>query len=189
MKKVLLSLLVVGAAGSAAVAGTWSAFSSTTGSTGNSFSAGTVHLTDNDVGAAMLSLSNARPGDSTTGCILVTYGGTLDAAVKLHASVSGALAPYLTLTVTRGTDSSPAFSSCASFTPDLTDYLGAGAGIVYSGLLSAFPASWAAGLVDVDGTWTAGETRSYRLRVELVDDEAAENKTATATFTWEARNQ
>lgn len=189
MRQALLSLLVVGAVGGAAVAGTWSAFSGTTGNAGNSFSAGTVHLTDNDAGASMLSLANARPGDATTGCLLVTYGGTLDASVRLHGTTAGDLAPYLTLTVTRGTDSAPSFASCASFTADSTDYLGAGPGVVYSGLLSAYPATYGAGVSDPDVTWTPGESRSYKLRVELVNDEAAEAKTATATFRWEARNQ
>ena len=189
MRRVLLSLLVVGVAGAVAVVGTWSAFSATTGNAGNSFSAGTVHLTDNDAGAAMLSLSNARPGDATTGCILVTYGGTLDADVRLHGAISGDLAPYLNLTVTRGTDSAPSFSSCTGFTADSTNYIGAGPGVIYSGPLSGYPAGWDAGTADPDTTWTAGESRSYRLRVELANDENAEAKTASATFRWEARNE
>ena len=189
MRRVLLSLVVVGAVGGVAAAGTWSAFSATTGNAGNSFGAGTVHLTDNDAGAAMLSLTNARPGDATTGCLLVTYGGTLDSGVRLHATVTGDLAPYLTLTVTRGTDSGPSFSSCTTFTADSTNYVGAGPGVVYSGPLSGYPTTYDTGLADPDATWAAGESRSYKLRVELADNEAAEAKTATTTFRWEARNQ
>ena len=193
LKRVLASLIVVGLVAGGAGAATWSAFSSTTGNTGNSFTAGTVLLSDNDAGGAMLSLTLARPGDSDTGCILVTYGGSLGANVRLYATVSGALAPYLQVTITRGTDSSPSFDSCGSFTPDATDFLGLGAGIVYSGTLSALPTAYASGLLDpVTGpleTWTSGESHSYRIKVQLADDSAAENKTATATFSWEARNQ
>lgn len=136
--KALLSLVGVGCVAAVAGAGTWSAFSSTTASTGDSFAAGTVQLSDNDAGSALLSLSSAMPGASSTGCVLVTYGGTLDADLRLYASVTGDLAPYLTLTVTRGTDSAPSFSSCAAFTPDATNYVGAGPGVVYSGPLSGY---------------------------------------------------
>lgn len=189
MTRLLLALLVVGVAGAAASAGTWSAFSATTGSAGNSFSAGTVQVTDNDAGAAVLSLSGARPGDAAGGCILVSYGGTLDADVRLHGSVTGDLAPHLSLTVTRGSDSLPSFSSCGSFVADSTDYIGAGAGVLYSGPLSGYPGSWDTGVADPDSAWTPGESRSYRLRVQLANDESAEAKLATATFRWEARNR
>ena len=40
--------------------------------------------------------------------------------------------------MTRGTDSSPSFASCANFTADSTNYIGSGAGVIYSGNLSAF---------------------------------------------------
>jgi hypothetical protein len=166
--------------------------SSTSASAGNVFAAGTVSVSDNDSGAAGLSLSSALPGNSDTSCIRVTYGGSLDAALRLYADVSGGLAPYLSLTVTRGTDASPAYDSCASFTPDGTNYQGAGPGVVYSGLLSAYPTSYDAGVVDPPTgpveTWTAGEARSYKLTVTLGEDPAAQGLSASATFRWEARN-
>ena len=102
MRKALVSILVVGVAGSVAGSGTFSAFSSTTANPGNSFTAGTVTISDNDSGSSMLSLSNAKPGDSTTGCITTTYTGSLSANVRLYASTTGTLAPYLNLTVTQG---------------------------------------------------------------------------------------
>jgi predicted ribosomally synthesized peptide with SipW-like signal peptide len=190
--KALLALVGVGCVAAGAGTGTWSAFSSTTGGTGNTFAAGTVALSDNDAGSALLSLSSAMPGASSTGCVHVTYGGTLDSGVRLYASVTGDLAPYLTLTVTRGTDSAPSFSSCASFTPDATNYIGAGPGVVYSGPLSGYPTSYGAGLVDPTSgapeTWASSESHTYKLRIELGSDSAAEARSSTATFTWEARN-
>jgi hypothetical protein len=53
---VLLGLTVTGAVG------TWSAFSSTTANLGNHFAAGTVILSDNDSGTALLSQTNMAPG-------------------------------------------------------------------------------------------------------------------------------
>jgi len=192
-RKLLLTLLVLGGLAAVSGAATYSAFSSQTSNTGNSFAAGTVLITDNDVNTAMLSLSNAQPGSTDTSCILVTYSGSLSSTVKLYGSIAGALAPYLTLTITRGDDPTPIFDDCVGFQPDLTDYIGAGQGVIYQGALSAFPASYAAGLVDpVAGspeTWTATEARTYRFVVSVVDDNNAQGQTATASFTWEARNQ
>jgi predicted ribosomally synthesized peptide with SipW-like signal peptide len=192
-RKILLTLLVLGAFGVVSGAATFSAFSSQTSSSANSFSAGTVQLTDNDLDVAMLSLSNAQPGATDTSCILVTYSGSLSSTVRLYGAVAGALAPYLTLTVTRGDDPTPVFDDCNGFVADSTDYVGAGAGVVYQGALSAFPASYAAGLVDPlaasPETWTTGETHTYRFVVSLADDNGAQGLSATAAFTWEARNQ
>ncbi len=191
-RKLLLSLIVLGLAGLLAGVGTYSAFSQSTTNGGDSFAAGTVSISDNDAATAMLSLSGAKPGDSTTGCIRVTYSGSLDAGVRLYGSVSGALAPYLTLTVTRGTDAAPSFPSCAGFSADGTDYIGAGAGVVYDGLLSGYPASYAAGIVDPHAgspeTWTTAEVHSYRFRATLANDPSAQGQSGTASFTWEARN-
>jgi hypothetical protein len=185
-------LMVVLGLVAAATTVSYSAFSQSTASPGNSFAAGTVAVSDNDVGAAMLSLSSAQPGNSDTSCIRVLYSGSLDATLGLYATVSGSLASYLTLTVTRGTDASPSFDSCNSFTADTTDYLGSGSGVIYSGLLSAFPTSYSAGIVDplaaTPETWTTSETHSYRFTVTLNNDPAAQGSSATASFIWEARN-
>jgi len=192
-RKALLTLLVLGGLAAVSGAATFSAFSSQTTNPANSFAAGTVQITDNDLGGAMLSLSNAQPGASDTSCILVTYSGSLSSTVRLHGSISGALAPYLTLTITRGDDPTPVFDDCVGFQPDPTDYIGAGQGVVYQGALSAFPSSYATGLVDPvpasPETWTTGETRTYRFVVTLADDNGAQGQSATASFTWEARNQ
>jgi predicted ribosomally synthesized peptide with SipW-like signal peptide len=191
-RKLLLTALILGCFAVVSGAATYSAFSSQTSSSGNSFAAGTVQLTDNDAGSAMLSLSNAQPSASDTSCILLTYSGSLASTVRLYGTISGGLASYLTLTVTRGTDSSPSFDSCSSFTPDGSDYIGAGNGVIYQGNLSAFPTTYAAGLVDPTSgspeSWTTSETHSYSFVVTLQNDNAAQGSSATAAFTWEARN-
>lgn len=191
-RRAVLTLLVVGAVGVVGGLGSYAVFTATTGNAGNSFASGTVSIEDNDSGSAMLALSNAKPGDSDTSCIRIRYTGTLDSAVRLYGSVSGSLASYLTLTVTRGTDSSPSFDSCANFTADGTNYIGAGNGVIYSGALSSFPASYAAGLVDPTSgspeTWSQDEVHSYRFAVILQDNNAAQGLTGNASFTWEARN-
>lgn len=186
--------MLVGVVGAAAGSASYSAFTSTTANTGNVFSSGSVNLTDNDGGStSLLSLSNAVPGASDTGCIRVFYDGSLPARVRLYGTVSGGLAQYLTLTVTRGTDSSPSFDSCASFTADGTNYIGQGNGVVYSGALNAFPADWAGGVVDPTSgspeSWMNPEAHAYRFTVTLQNVAAAQGLNGSASFTWEARNQ
>jgi len=191
-RKVLASLVVLGLIGGVGAVGSYSAFTATTTNTGNTFQAGSVAIDDNDNDTAMLALSNAKPGDSDTSCIRVRYTGSLASTVRTYASVTGTLPQYLTLTVTRGTNPG-AFDSCGSFdTTGEGNYIGAGAGVVYQGNLSAFPASYAAGLVDPTSgspeSWTTNETHWYRFVVTLQDNDAAKGLTGGATFTWEARN-
>jgi hypothetical protein len=149
-RKLLATLLVCGLGAGTAAFATWSSFSSTTSNPSNSFSAGTVAISDNDAGAT-LSIPQLSPGASSSGCIKVTYTGSLAAAVHLYGSTTGTLAQYLNLTITRGTQVSPTFPSCTCFTADATNYVGSGAGVVYSGTLSAFATSYtnfAGGLLD-----------------------------------------
>lgn len=194
-RKLILTLLVVGAVGLVAGLGTFSAFSSQTASPGNSFAAGTVAISDNDAGAAMLALTNAKPTDSSQSCIQITYTGTLNSAVRLYGSVSGSLAPYLTLTITRGTQSPAVFgSACTNFVADTNNYIGQGAGVIFNGNLSTFTGTnWATGIVDpANGggteTWTTSEAHVYKFVVTLQNANAAQGLSGSASFTWEAQN-
>jgi hypothetical protein len=169
--------------------GTWAALSGSTDNTGNTFSAGTVTMTDNDSTAALFTFTNQKPGVVDNRCIKVNYTGSVSAAaVKLYGSVSGTMAPYLQLTVTRGTDATPAFSSCSAFTADATNYNGLGAGVLYSGTLSSFPTTYAAGLTDPLTPWTNVSSASYKFTVEVTDTNAVQGLSSGATFTWEARS-
>jgi predicted ribosomally synthesized peptide with SipW-like signal peptide len=193
--KLVVTLLLMVVLGLAAGLGTWSAFSSTTANEGNSFAAGTVVLSDNDTGSSMLALTSAKPGDSDVSCINVSYTGTLASTVRLYGTTTGTgLDQYLDVTVTRGT-AAAGFDDCTGFTPDATDYDGAGPngnGVVYSGTLQGFADSYAAGLVDPTSgspeSWTNGEAHVYKVSVSVQDNNAAQGLNATQTFTWEARN-
>lgn len=191
VRRLLGLVLTIGVAAAVSSAVTYAAFVARTTNAGNTISAGTVSLTDNDTGAMLTSLSGALPGNSDTSCIRVTYNGNLAASVRLYASTTGSLAPYLTLTVTRGS-AAAGFDNCTGFAADATNYTGAGAGVVYSGLLSAFPTSYASGLVEPKSAtperWTTGETHDYKLTLTLNDVNAAQGLSGTATFSWEARD-
>jgi hypothetical protein len=190
--KVLLTALCVGALGSLAAMGVFGAFSSTTTNAGNTITAGTVSIADNDAGAAMYSLTNAKPGESVSKCIKVTYTGSLEADVHLYTtSAIGSLGQYVELTITPGTQTSPSFPSCTAFTPD-------SGGAIYSGTLQNFGAtknSYATGVVDYPGAgtkWAANESVVYQFTATLQSSapESAQGATTGAhTFTWEAHNQ
>jgi predicted ribosomally synthesized peptide with SipW-like signal peptide len=191
-RQIFASIVVVSIAALLVGGVTFAAFSSTTSNSANDYNAGTVHITDNDAGGAMLSFTDANGGESKSGCIMVTYLGSLDANVRLFGSTTGTIAPYLTLTVTRGTDNSPAFPACGgSFTPDGTDYIGEGNGVLYKGTLAAYPSSYGSGVVDAPGApeaWTTSEAHAYKFTVTMSTDVAGQGTSGSATFNWEARN-
>jgi hypothetical protein len=190
--KVLLTALCVGALGSFAAMGVFGAFSATTTNAGNTITAGTVAIADNDAGAAMYSITNAKPGESVSKCIKVTYTGSLDADVHIYTSSTiGALGQYVELTITPGSQTTPTFPSCTGFTPD-------SGGALYTGTLANFATTkntYANGVVDYPGSgtkWAANESVVYQVTATLQSSapEAAQGATTGAhTFTWEARNQ
>jgi hypothetical protein len=187
----VLALLVPAASGV-----TFAAYRATTTNTGDRIEAGSVKLSDNGDGSSLLSMTGGVPGTTTSACIKVTYDGSLPASVRLHGTTTGSgLDQYLDLKVTRGTytPSTPAFKSCTNFAADATNYIGAGAGVIYNGTLQGFPDDYAGGLVDpLPGSpesWTNAEAHVYRFDVTVQNDFDAQNKDATQAFRWEARNQ
>jgi len=182
---------LVPAAGSA----TYAAFVARSANGGERIETGSVKLADNDSGGSLLSFSGGYPGDTDTGCIEVTYAGSLDSTVRLYGKTTGSgLDQYLDLKVTRGAYSSnPGFDSCSNFTADATNYLGAGAGVIYNGTLQGFADDYAGGLVDPTPgspeSWSTNEKHVYRVQVTLQNNVAAAGKSAAQDFTWEARNQ
>jgi hypothetical protein len=180
----------------AAGGATYAAFRATSSNDGDRIEAGSVKLSDNGDGSALVSLASAVPGDTTSACIRVTYDGSLPATVRLHGTTSGSgLDQYLDLKVTRGTysPSAPAYKSCTNFQADGTDYIGAGNGVVYNGTVQGYPDDYASGLVDPlsasPESWTTGEAHVYRIDVTLQQNFAAQGKSAAQVFRWEARNQ
>jgi hypothetical protein len=189
VRKILLSAIVVGLVGVVAGVGTYSAFSGTTSNSGNAFAAGTVSLSDNDLGSAMYSVSNAKPADFAQSCITVTYGGSLPANVRLYTgSSSGSLGPYLTLVVQPGHGTVSFGSTCTNFVAD--------GSAIYNGTLSSFASTYTNftnGLAlkntnQASLTWNQKDAVVYKFTVTLANDNNAQGLSSTATFTWEAQN-
>ena len=165
--KVLRTLLVLGIVACIAGAGVFSAFSSSTENPGNVITAGTVKLEDNDGGTALYSITGAKPGDTKTSCIKVTYIGSLAATVKLFTpSTIGELGPYVNLKVEAGTQATRP-SRAATNSP-----LHTGA-TVYEGTLAAFATehdTYANGITTNPASATKWETNNsvvYRFTATL----------------------
>ncbi len=192
--KVLRTLVLLGIVACIAGAGVFSAFSSSTDNPGNVVTAGTVAISDNDGGSALYKLEAAKPGDSKTSCIKVTYTGSLPATVKLFTpSTIGELGPYVNLKIEAGTATTSTFPECTGFTAFTTG------GTLYEGTLSAFAAErnkFENGVTTVPSAsatkWQTNDSAVYRVTVTLSSSapEAAQGKTTGAhIIRWEAQNQ
>ena len=97
--------------------------------------------------------------------------------MRLHASVSGTLASYLSLTVQEGTSGTA---------PDCSDF--AYDGPVYDGTLDLFAARHHND-ASAATSWQAlpAATKTYRFAITVQDVPPAQSGTATAAFTWEAQ--
>ena len=159
------------------------AFSATNVNEDNSWSTGTIALSDDvAAGTALFDVSGMFPGDTVTKCIVVTYDGAVDpTAVRLYATVddTGGLGDHLDVTVKEGTGGSAA--NCSGFV--------AGATIVNDDTLNAVGAAHS-GYANGAGTWDPaadGDAQTYEFTVTLGSDtpSSVQGASATATFTWE----
>jgi hypothetical protein len=150
----------------------------------NQVTAAAVDLTDNDSSTAMFNnVTGLMPGTNVDRCIDVTYTGSVDPTavlIYINGAPTGTLAPYLNLTIDVGADTADAFRTCTAFVSSST---------VYNGTLSDFATnhgSYAAGV----STWDpvgSPETRTFRFRISVQDNAAAEGLTSTFGFSWETR--
>ena len=170
----------------------YAAFTAVADNASNSWSAGTVALSGDDgsnstgmAGTALFTPTNLKPGSTGTNCVLVTYGGSLAAAVKVYVKPgaltgSAALAAQLDVTIVEGTGG--AFNNCTGFVAGATAYTG-----TLSGL-----ASTATGFGTGVGSWTptAGQSKTYQITYTLkaTAPNAVQGTIAGAAVTWEAQN-
>jgi hypothetical protein len=166
------------------------AFTDTTTNPGNTWTAGSVTVTDDQNGTKVFNLSGLKPGDSGDACIVVTYAGTLtNSTVKFYVnnftdnSTGGAWGGGITLTVTTGGGTCP----LASITGQTT--------AVNNKSLSFLNTNndYPAGTSMFDWTNPANNaTRPYNVHYavsgSLADDgdDGIQGKTATLDLVWEA---
>jgi hypothetical protein len=172
----------------------YAAFSATTTNPNNTFSAGTVTLTDNrQPGTVMFNPTGLKPGSTGSACIKVTYNGSLAANVKMYVaaadlttSTATNLAQYLTLEIDEGTGTQ---TNCSDFSSTATIYNSSGSGDTTK-TLSAFSAAsnnFATGVSSFAPTGS-GQTKTYKITYWVQDNNGAAGMNSTAKFTWEAQN-
>ena len=178
-------------------ASSYSVFTATTNSPSNSFSAGSVVLTNDSTaagsqaatGSAMYTATNITPTSAAVvKCVTVQSTGSVASAVKFYtgspttANPSGnALAQYIKVQVEIGT----AGSTCASFTSSSS--------IVAAGTTLSALEGFTTYANGKDTTWAPqGGTESRAFRFTVTPDSAMPNSvegaSAGVTFIWEADN-
>lgn len=180
---VLSVALVTGLVGSGLVVlqGTNAAFTAQTGTSGDTWAAGTLALADDDAGVALFTAGPLVPGDTGTRCVTVTYTGSLATTVKVYVTgASGALTSDLQLTVQQGTGGS--YADCTGFSTEAT---------LFTGTLAGF-ASQSTAYSDGVGTWSPsgpGTSRTYRFTwtLDAATANGRQGASAQASFVWESR--
>jgi hypothetical protein len=164
-----LILLAVGVA-----VGSGANFTAQTANPSNTFTAGTLTMSNSEEGAAILSASDMKPGDSTTGVVDITNTGSITGTFSMNRSAltnsdgANPMSAKMNMVVTDcGTD----FDCTAGTNPN-----------VYTGTLSAMTATFSL------GTFAPGV--GHRYKFDATFDSSADNNyqgdNTSATFTWDA---
>jgi hypothetical protein len=171
----------------------YAAFSATTTNPNNTFSAGSVVLSNNRQPSSVLFNATALvPGSTDSSCIKVTYNGNLAADVKLYVksgdltNTTGDLSPYLTFQVEEGSGNA---TDCLDFVRETNLYNPTGPTDTSSTLadFAANKTSFATG-VSAFAPTSSGQAKTYKITYWLQDNNLAQGKNNTARFTWEAQN-
>lgn len=193
----------------------YSAFTATTTNGTNSWTTGTVNITNDQSGAAVFNgltglkpdstLSALSPGNTggaytatttTSGgsaCIKVTYSGSVNANIRMYATLGGADVATLggwtlfTVDAVAGNAGDAANPSCSAF-PTGSSYVYGASGTTTS-FLGSFPTTYGAASGTQWGNVANGGVKWYRLSWLLpstVSQTATATRNVTATFTWEA---
>jgi hypothetical protein len=161
----------------------YAAFTDTTSNDNNSWTAGSVTITDDDGGSALFTVSGLVPGATGARCITVTYSGTVTADIAMTAAyhsgdvATNPLAPYLDMAVNKGAGASVA-ADCTGFTPGSDVYTGDAATMTGAGSLDTWVGS-------------TGNTAVYRITYTLdaATPNASQGDAAGIDFFWNAQSQ
>lgn len=88
--------------------------------------------------------------------------------------MTGALAPDLAVTISRGTAEGAAWVADRGGDP------------IFLGTLATMPTDWTYGIGD-GALWQPGERHTVRIEVTLLDHPAVQGASADATFRWDGR--
>jgi spore coat-associated protein N len=170
-----LVLLAVGVA-----IGSGADFTAQTANPSNTFTAGTLTMSNSNDGAAILTASNMKPGDTTSGTVDIQNTGSISGTFSLSRSA-----------LTNSDSGNPlsdkmnmVIKDCGDFSAG-TPTCDAGDPTVYSGTLTAMTSTYALGSFPPNGT-----TGKHRYQFTTTFDSSAGNAyqgdNTSATFQWDA---
>lgn len=164
--------------------GSYAAFSGTTSNTGNTWTAGTVNLTNNRA-TAMFTASNIAPGYTESHCITVSTTSSMATILSFYAAQganTNGLADNLTLKVDAGSGGTDYASSCTGFTTAQTLYSG-----TMSGLSSTHGTAGTA--IDVTNQLPANGSQQFMITATLPSNapSSVQSGQAGMDFTWTNR--
>ena len=180
--RLALGALLTLALASAAIVGSGADFSATSANPTNTFSSGTLSVSNTSNNAAVFTASNLRPGGpSQSGTVDIGNGGSLSAPFKLSRGTiadtgsSSSLSPKLDMTIVDCGTFAGGTPTCGD-SDDTSVYTGALPGIG----TSAVPISL--------GTFAGGDKHRYKFTVALNAgaDNAYQGGTSTVDFNWTA---
>lgn len=175
-KRTLGALVLVLAAVGVAV-GSGASFTAQTANPSNTFSSGSLSMSNSKDGAAILTASNMKPGDSATGTVDIQNTGTINGTFSLSRSAlndsDGANPMSAKLNVVA--------KDCGDFASG-TPTCDVGDPNVYSGTLGAMTGSYAL------GSYAANDKHRYQFTVTFDSSagNAYQGDSSTATFQWDA---
>ncbi|RKT54732.1 hypothetical protein [Saccharothrix australiensis] len=155
------------------------AFSAQTSTQSNTWSTGTIDLTNDHEGKAVFAVDNLAPDTGDSKDVVVTYTGDYPSDIRMFATSpvepNGPLARNITLTIQRGTGTG------ASFAPDQ--------GAQWTGTLAEFDSigSYANGVLGYRSPGSV--TKTFRIAYDFSptgDTSELMGKNAGVTFTWAA---
>jgi hypothetical protein len=168
-----LVLVAVGVA-----VGSGANFSATSANPSNTFSAGTLTMSNSNDAAAILTASNWKPGDTSTGTVDIKNTGSLSGTFSLSRSAltdsdnSNPLSAKIDLVI----------HDCGTFTGNTAPSCSTGGTDIYTGTLAALSSSQAL------GTYAADAQHRYKFTATFNSGagNVYQSGTSTATFTWNA---
>jgi hypothetical protein len=186
---------------------THAAFTASTGNVGNSWQAGSVALDHSQRSSALFTTVDdgaLGPGSSRSSCIRLDYTGSLPADIRMYVGTpsngTDTLDPYLVMSVERGADVTSTTTVAADCTTGFEE--ATPRAFLYNSRQADDPMAEASKtLADLKDTHpdhrdgvvvsTATPPDTYltlRITYAVADDNEAQSKQSSATFTWEARN-
>jgi len=159
----------------------YSAFTATTSTPTNNWSAGTVALANDGQGAALFQATNLAPGATAKKDVTVTSTGSVASVVKLYgaqAATTKGLASYVDITVAEGTGTGASFTGTTIYTGTLADF-GASHSNYSDGVVAWSPA----------GGGSDARTFEISYTLDASTPDSAQGGTAALAFTWEAQSK